>query len=91
MSLARLLIIVSHSEGHDLCLPGMLRIDGIMEGKARMFDTPGVPHDHQLSSRLSPDEVPSLPLLVVAKQQACPRPWSPDKPPRMSSFSSASS
>ena len=62
-----------------------------MEGKARMFDTPGVPHDHQLSSRLSPDEVPSLIPLVAAEQQACPGSCSPDKPPRMSSFSSASS
>ena len=57
----------SYSEVHDLCLAGMLRIDGIMEGKARMFDTPGVPHDHQLSSRLSPDEVPSLPPSLAAE------------------------
>ena len=45
----------------DLTMPvmfaGMLRIDGIMTGRNRMFDTPGVPHDHQLSSRLTPDEV----------------------------------
>ena len=35
----------------------MLRIDGIMTGRNRMFDTPGVPHNHQLSTRLTPDEV----------------------------------
>ena len=35
----------------------MLRIDGIMTGRNRMFDTPGVPHNHQLSARLTPDEV----------------------------------
>ena len=43
---------------------GMLRIDGIMTGRNRMFDTPGVPHDHQLSARLTADEVTPNSLLL---------------------------
>lgn len=47
-----------HSEAYCVMLgAGMLRMDGIMQGRCRIFDTPGVPHEHQLSSRLTPDEV----------------------------------
>lgn len=38
-------------------MTGLLRVDGVMQGRCRMFDTPGVPHTHQLSSLLSADEV----------------------------------
>ena len=36
---------------------GMLKVPGLMPPRCNMFDTPGVPHDFQLSSRLSPEEV----------------------------------
>ena len=36
---------------------GMLRVSGVMPPKCKMFDTPGVPHKFQLTSRLSADEV----------------------------------
>lgn len=36
---------------------GMLKVPGLMPPRCNMFDTPGVPHDFQLSSRLSADEV----------------------------------
>lgn len=37
--------------------PGLLRVDGLMPGRSKMFDTPGVVHPHQLSGLLSPAEV----------------------------------
>ena len=36
---------------------GMLRVPGVMPPKCKMFDTPGVPHKFQLTSRLQADEV----------------------------------
>lgn len=36
---------------------GMLKVAGVMPPKCKMFDTPGVPHKFQLTSRLSADEV----------------------------------
>ncbi|KAK9844801.1 hypothetical protein WJX74_007024 [Apatococcus lobatus] len=48
---------------------GMLRVPGLLPGKARMFDTPGVPHDHQMASLLTSDEVP----LLLPKRRLQPR------------------
>lgn len=39
---------------------GMLKVEGLMPGRCMMFDTPGVPHPHQLTSMLQPDEVKML-------------------------------
>lgn len=40
---------------------GLLRVPGIALGpKHRVFDTPGVPHDYQLTSILAPEEVRML-------------------------------
>ena len=39
---------------------GMLRVPGVMPPKCKMFDTPGVPHNFQLTSRLTADEVSDL-------------------------------
>ncbi|CAL5226853.1 g9719 [Coccomyxa viridis] len=39
---------------------GMLKVPGLMPARCKMFDTPGVPHAHQLSSRLNPEEVKML-------------------------------
>jgi hypothetical protein len=38
-------------------IAGMLRVPGVMPPKCKMFDTPGVPHNFQLTSRLTADEV----------------------------------
>ncbi len=35
----------------------MLKVEGLMPGKCMMFDTPGVPHAHQLTALLQPEEV----------------------------------
>ena len=35
----------------------MLKVDGILSKRCKMFDTPGVPHPYQLHARLSPEEV----------------------------------
>ena len=43
-----------------MCEAGLLKVPGLMPPKCNMFDTPGVPHDFQLSSRLSAEEVPSI-------------------------------
>ena len=48
-------------------LAGTLRVDGVMQGRCRMFDTPGVPHDHQISSLLTPDEVHKIVMAFVIK------------------------
>ena len=46
---------------------GMLKVPGLMPPRCKMFDTPGVPHAHQLSSRLNSEEVGSfLPRLFKA-------------------------
>ena len=42
------------------CTAGLLKVPGLMPPRCKMFDTPGVPHAHQLSSRLDPEEVSSL-------------------------------
>ena len=36
---------------------GLIRVPGLMPPRCKMFDTPGVPHAFQLSSRLGPEEV----------------------------------
>lgn len=36
---------------------GMLKVEGLMQQRCGMFDTPGVPHPHQLSAHLDPEEV----------------------------------
>ena len=38
-------------------LAGVLKVQGLMPPRCSMFDTPGVPHAHQLSSRLGAEEV----------------------------------
>ena len=35
----------------------MLKVGGLLQSACRMWDTPGVPHHHQLSSKLNADEV----------------------------------
>lgn len=44
---------------HDMLLycAGVLRVNGLMPPRCRMFDTPGVPHSHQLASVLTAEEV----------------------------------
>ena len=42
---------------------------GLMPPRCKMFDTPGVPHAHQLSSRLNPEEVSSL--LICSLPETC--------------------
>ena len=36
---------------------GMLKVQGLMPARCGMFDTPGVPHAHQLAAYLDPEEV----------------------------------
>lgn len=36
---------------------GMLKVEGLMPARCGMFDTPGVPHSHQLAAKLDPEEV----------------------------------
>jgi hypothetical protein len=38
----------------------MLKVEGLMPAKCGMFDTPGVPHPHQLAAYLDPEEVQPL-------------------------------
>ncbi len=40
-----------------ICSAGMLKVDGLLPRRCRMFDTPGVPHPFQLHARLNPEEV----------------------------------
>ncbi|XP_047954918.1 GTP-binding protein BRASSINAZOLE INSENSITIVE PALE GREEN 2, chloroplastic [Salvia hispanica] len=35
---------------------GIVRIEGVLPGKARLFDTPGLLHPHQISTRLNAEE-----------------------------------
>lgn len=35
----------------------MLRVEGVFPSACRLWDTPGVKHHYQLSSKLNPDEV----------------------------------
>lgn len=35
---------------------GIVRMEGVLPGKAKMFDTPGLLHPHQISTRLTPEE-----------------------------------
>lgn len=39
---------------------GMLKVGGLLQSGCRMWDTPGVPHPYQLSSKLSAEEVRML-------------------------------
>lgn len=45
----------------------MLRIDKVFLGQGKLYDTPGVPHPYQLTSRLSLEEV-----CVVVPCECCP-------------------
>ncbi len=47
-------------------LAGMLKVPGLMPPRCKMFDTPGVPHAHQLSSRLDPEEVSAVLIWPVS-------------------------
>ena len=53
----------------------MLKVDGLLQSGCRMWDTPGVPHSYQLSSKLSAEEVGPL---------APPPPPPPPPPPHLS-------
>ncbi|MQM16580.1 hypothetical protein Taro_049537 [Colocasia esculenta] len=35
---------------------GIVRVEGILSGQAKLFDTPGILHRHQISMRLTPEE-----------------------------------
>ena len=50
---------------------GMLRVPGLLPGKAKMFDTPGVPHDHQMAALLTPDEVHPVALEAFSVWNIC--------------------
>ena len=39
---------------------GLLRVPGLLPPGCRLLDTPGVPHDHSLASRLCPDDAALL-------------------------------
>lgn len=39
---------------------GMLKVEGLMPARCGMFDTPGMPHSHQLAAKLDPEEVRML-------------------------------
>ena len=45
---------------------GMLKVEGLLQSGCRMWDTPGVPHRFQLSSKLTADEVCLCTLSTVA-------------------------
>ena len=44
-----------------LGVAGMLKVEGVLQSGCKMWDTPGVPHHYQLSSKLNADEVGVLP------------------------------
>jgi len=48
---------------------GVVEVKGLLSGKARVFDTPGVPHGYQLSSRLTKEELD----LAMPRKQLRPR------------------
>lgn len=48
---------------------GVLKVDGLMPPRCSMFDTPGVPHHHQLAAVLTPEEVG----LLLPKRRLQPR------------------
>ena len=55
-------VVVTISQGHAAqhCIvrcTGMLKVEGLLPRRCRMFDTPGVPHPFQLHARLNPEEV----------------------------------
>lgn len=35
---------------------GIIRVEGILSGKAKLFDTPGILHPYQITTRLTPEE-----------------------------------
>ena len=44
----------------------MLKVEGLLQSRCKMWDTPGVPHRFQLSSKLTADEVHTCMLSTVA-------------------------
>jgi len=44
----------------------MLKVEGLLQSGCKMWDTPGVPHRFQLSSKLTADEVHTCMLSTVA-------------------------
>ena len=60
----------------------VLRVDGLMGQGCRMFDTPGVPHSHQLTSLLTLPEVPPQPI-CSATDLACQLPLVSPWPAKM--------
>lgn len=44
---------------------GIVRVEGVLAGKAKLFDTPGLLHPHQITTRLTRDE---LALVHVTKE-----------------------
>ena len=35
---------------------GIVRVEGVLPGQAKLFDTPGLLHPHQITSRLTHEE-----------------------------------
>ncbi len=50
----------------DVADAGMLKVEGLLQSGCRMWDTPGVPHHFQLSSKLTADEVHMCVLSTIA-------------------------
>ncbi|DBB17163.1 TPA: hypothetical protein ACH3X3_014236 [Trebouxia sp. C0006] len=48
---------------------GMLKVEGLLQSGCKMWDTPGVPHRFQLSSKLTADEV----RMLLPRRQLKPR------------------
>jgi GTPase Era involved in 16S rRNA processing len=48
---------------------GVLKLEGILPGRARLFDTPGLIHPHQLSTKLNREEL----KLVEVRKELKPR------------------
>ncbi|KAF7058672.1 hypothetical protein CFC21_065680 [Triticum aestivum] len=48
---------------------GVIRVDGVLGAQAKLFDTPGLLHGHQLTSRLTPEEL----KLVQVRKEMRPR------------------
>ena len=56
-----------HLTGSALLLllhAGVLKVQGLMPARCSMFDTPGVRHGHQLTSRLGSEE--ARPLIMTS-------------------------
>ena len=57
----------------DVADAGMLKVEGLLQSGCRMWDTPGVPHHFQLSSKLTADEVCLCTLCTLSTVADCRR------------------